>query len=306
MIKVDLISPMRCSKCRRPAILFQRYSGLHLCKEHFIADLESKAKRDIRSHTWIRPGDTIAVALSGGKDSGALLWFLNSLVSKRRDVNILAITVDEGISGYRNPAAARQLANGLGIPHVTVSFMERFGTTIDEIVVKKGDALSCSYCGVLRRHVLNVVAREEHATRLALGFNLDDEAQSVLMNVLRGDRDRLLRSARPTEGMVPRIKPFLHIPEREVALYACLHTGKVDFGRCPYSHNALRAGIRQMLNAYAWDHPATRHALVDLGEELADLGAWRGNGLHTCERSGEPCGASCRSCQILSEVIHDI
>ncbi len=295
---------MRCSKCRRPAVLFQRYSGLHLCREHFVADLESKAKRDIRVYRWVRPNDRIAVALSGGKDSGALLHFLHSLVSKRKDVQLLAITVDEGISGYRDPATARNLAESLGIPHVTVSFQDRYGTTIDGIVARKGDTLSCSYCGVLRRHLLNAVAREEHATRLGLGFNLDDEAQSVLMNVLRGDRDRLMRSARPREGMIPRIKPFFHIPEREVALYSYLVMGHVDTGRCPYSHNALRAEVRSMLNLYAWDHPGTRHALANIGEELSRLGAVHGDMLHTCERCGEPCGDVCRSCQILKEVAH--
>ncbi|OPX67620.1 MAG: tRNA 2-thiocytidine biosynthesis protein TtcA [Methanoregulaceae archaeon PtaB.Bin056] len=304
MIKVDLISPMRCSKCRRPAILFQRYSGLHLCREHFLADLEAKAKRDIRVRRWVRPGDTVAVALSGGKDSTALLHFLHSLLSRRRDVQVLAITVDEGISGYRDPTEAKRIAEGLGVPHVTASFREHYGTTIDEIVAKKGDALSCSYCGVLRRHLLNVAAREQHATRLALGFNLDDEAQSVLMNVLRGDSGRLLRAPGPREGLVPRIKPFLHVPEREVALYAYLVSGRIDTGRCPYSHNALRAGVRRMLNGYAWDHPGTRHALVNLGEELSERGAAREGFVHTCERCGEPCSDVCRSCQILSEVGH--
>lgn len=296
---------MRCSKCRRPAILFQRYSGLHLCRDHFIADFESKAKRTIRSRRWVLPGDTIVVALSGGKDSSALVFFLHSLLSARRDVQLVAVTVDEGIRGYRDPDHARRIAEGLCIPHTTVSFRERYGTTVDEIVERKGDALSCSYCGVLRRHLLNAVAREEHATRLALGFNLDDEAQSVLMNVLRGDSGRLTRKSRPAEGMVPRMRPFLHIPEREVALYAYLHAGRIDAGRCPYSHNALRAGVRRLLNEYAWDHPATRHALVNLGEELADLGAEKSGALHTCERCGEPCGEVCRSCQILSEVTHD-
>ena len=73
---------MLCSKCRRRAIIYQRYSGLHLCKAHFIADFEAKAKRAIRTHHWIIPDDRIAVALSGGKDSSALLFFLKKLIEK--------------------------------------------------------------------------------------------------------------------------------------------------------------------------------------------------------------------------------
>ncbi len=295
---------MRCSKCRRPAVLFQRYSGLHLCREHFLADFEAKAKRAIRENRWISPGDTIAVAFSGGKDSGALLLFLHSLLSLRRDVSLLAITVDEGIFGYRDTAVARARAAELDIPHVAASFREAYGTTVDGIVERKGGKLSCSYCGVLRRHLLNAVARNEGATKLALGFNLDDEAQTVLMNVLRGDTARLLRGAHPVPGMVPRIKPFSTIPEREVALYSYLYMGTVETGRCPYSHNAMRAEVRQMLNTYAWNHPSARFALVNLGRELGTLGAGACGVLQACPRCGEPCGATCRSCEILSEV-HD-
>jgi len=295
--------PVRCDKCRRPAVLFQRYSGLHLCREHFLADFEAKAKRAIRENRWVSPGDRVAVAFSGGKDSGALLLFLHSLLSRRRDVSLLAITIDEGIAGYRDPAHARARAEELGVPHVTVSFREAYGVTVDGIVERKGGALSCSYCGVLRRHLLNAAARTEGATKLALGFNLDDEAQTVLMNVLRGDSARLLRGSSPVRGMVPRIRPFYTIPEREVALYSYLRTGTVDTGRCPYSHNAMRAEVRRMLNSYAWDHPSARFALVNLGRELGTIGAGIPGGLQVCPRCGEPCGKTCRSCEILSGVL---
>ncbi|MDI9634114.1 MAG: ATP-binding protein [Methanolinea sp.] len=293
---------MRCDKCRRPAVLFQRYSGLHLCRDHFIADFEARAKRTIRKNRWIAPGDRIAVAFSGGKDSGALLSFLHKVFSPRRDVSLLAITVDEGIGGYRDPAVSRARARELGIPHVTVSFREEYGVTVDEIVARKGGAHSCTYCGVLRRHLLNTAAREAGATKLAMGFNLDDEAQTVLMNVLRGDSARLLRPSRAVPGLVPRIRPFLSIPEREVALYAYLTTGTLDVGRCPYSVHALRAEVRQMLNAYAWRHPSARFALVNLGNDLSAAGRDLPGGMRVCPDCGEVCAAACRSCEILAEV----
>jgi len=292
-----------CSKCRRSAIIFQRYSGLHLCRAHFVSDFESKAKRAIRQHRWICPGDRIGVAISGGKDSSALLHFLVGLLRKRRDVTLTALTIDEGIAGYRDFSIARSIAEGLGVEHIPVSFAEYFGITVDEIVMKKGDRLSCSYCGVLRRHLLNRVAKEQGITRLALGFNLDDEAQSVLMNVLRGDADRLLRPAGAAEGLVPRIKPFMYIPEREVALYALLHVKGFEIGRCPYAHNALRADVRNLLNDYAWRHPATRYSLVNLGERLRKAGEGGAPATLTCDRCGEPFIGECRTCRMVSEVL---
>jgi uncharacterized protein (TIGR00269 family) len=295
---------MLCSKCRRQAVLYQRYSGLHLCKAHFISDFEAKAKRAIRTHRWVVPDDRIAVALSGGKDSSALLYFLKKLVGARRDVALSAITIDEGIAGYRDIRVPARIAESIGTDLIVASFQEMFGVTVDEVVRAKGDRLSCSYCGVLRRQCLNRVAKDHGITKLALGFNLDDEAQSVLMNVLRGDADRLTRPSEPVEGLVPRIRPFHTIPEREVALYAYIHVEGFEIGRCPYSHNALRADVRSLLNDYDWRHPSTKYALVNLGGHLASCRGLPEPAASSCPTCGEPCRGECRSCQMVQEVRH--
>jgi uncharacterized protein (TIGR00269 family) len=293
---------MLCSKCRRKAVVYQRYSGLHLCRTHFDADFEAKAKRAIRGHRWISPGDRIGVAMSGGKDSSALLFFLDKLVGKRKDVELVAITIDEGIEGYRDPHIAGHIAERLGVRHITVSFREMFGMTVDEIVRKKGDRLSCSYCGVLRRQCLNRTAKEHGVNRLALGFNLDDEAQSVLMNVLRGDVDRLIRPMQPVQGLISRIKPFMYIPEREVALYAFYHVEGIETGKCPYAATALRSDVRKLLNDYAWLHPSARYSLVNLGENLGKTGKICCDTLDVCAGCGEPVIGLCKSCQMINEV----
>jgi len=297
----DWAETMQCSKCRRDAIIWQRYSGLHLCREHFIVDLEAKAKREIRQKRMIASGDVIAVALSGGKDSSALLHFLTKTFGKRRDVSIIALTVDEGIAGYRDTDAARRIAEECGAPWHCVSFEEIVGTTTDRIVQRRGDALSCTYCGVIRRHCLNVAARSLGATKLAMGMNLDDEAQSVLMNVLRGDAERLVQTSAPVPGIVPRIKPFAAVPEREVALYAILRFGMFKEAGCPYAHNALRADVRGLLNDYGYRHPATKYALKNLGEHLSGICGDGSSELRVCPECGEPCGETCRSCHLVRE-----
>jgi uncharacterized protein (TIGR00269 family) len=298
---------MQCSKCRREAIIYQRYSGLHLCEQHFNRDFEAKAKRAIREHRWIESGDRVAVALSGGKDSSAVLFFLHSLLGERRDVRLMAITVDEGIAGYRDTDLARKISEGLGVPWVTASFRDAYGITLDEIVARKGTGLSCTYCGVLRRALMNRVAREEGVTKFAYGFNLDDEAQSVLMNVLRGDAAQLTRPVREVEGMIPRIRPFIYIPEREVALYAFLHVEGFDAAGCPYAVGALRRDVRGVLDDYTYRHPATKYSLVRLGEALRRTGTAPETVFGVCERCGEPMPGEpgreiCRACQVLDEL----
>ncbi|MDD1716503.1 MAG: tRNA(Ile)-lysidine synthase [Methanolinea sp.] len=303
MIKVDLIPFMRCSKCRRPAILYQRYSGLHLCRNHFVTDFETKAKRAIRTHHWLSPGDTIAVALSGGRSSAALLYFLRSLLSGRRDIRLLALTVDEGILEYRDPAESVRIAGELGVPHTSVSFYEEFGTNIDRINLSRGND-PCSYCRVLRHCLLETTARNLGATRLALGHNLDDEAANLFLRAVRGDCARLPPGSGTLEPTIPWIKPFIYLPEREVALYFHLHLDRVSGQRCPHGNHALMNDVRRWLNEYSWNHPSTRYALVNLGEELhgpAGDGADRDR--VACEWSGKSCKGEFRSypgCRLLT------
>ena len=289
MIKVDLIPLMLCSKCRHPAVIYQRYSGLHFCKAHFIADFESKAKRAIRNHRWIKPNDRIAVAFSGGKNSSALLYFLKKILGERRDVSLSAITIDEGIKGFRDTRAAMKIAESIGIELVCGSFIEMFGVTVEEMVSEKGDPRSCSCYDRLLRQCLNQMAKDHDITKLALGFNLDDEARSVLMKVFEGNPDRIVRPADPSHGLVPGIRPFLLIPEREVALYAYLHVDGFEIGRHPYSNDPRMADVRAVLNEYDWRHPSTKYAVVNLGKHLATYGFGPGADSGTCPDCGEPC-----------------
>ena len=82
---------MQCDKCRNEAVFFQSYSGRHLCGRHLALDIETRAKRSIRSHRWMSPGDHIAVVVSGDRKSAALLYFLKKLTADRRDIRLSAV-----------------------------------------------------------------------------------------------------------------------------------------------------------------------------------------------------------------------
>ena len=291
-----------CSKCRRPAVIFQRYSGQHLCRDHFLQDFTARVKKNIRQHQMIETGDRIAVAYSGGKDSGGLLHFLKTTFKDSRDLSFVEITIDEGIAGYRDMDGPRAFANHLGVAWHTASFEDVYDLTMDEVVSRKGDSRSCSFCGVLRRQILNKTARDLGCTKLALGFNLDDEAQSVLMNVFRGDAAALTRTETKKEGFLPRIRPFSTLPEREVALYSWYHVGSfADDPGCPYARSALRGDVRSLLNEYDFAHPATKYALMGLKEKLAGTMPPVGQAVTLCPECGEPMHGTCRTCALLRE-----
>ena len=142
---------MICSKCSERAIVSQRYSGLHLCQGHFIQDFERRVAETVQRNDMVKDGERIAVAVSGGKDSTALLFCLHRILAKR-NVQLVAVTVDEGIASYRDDTikAARDIAELLGIEQHIVSFREEYGYNLDEMVQGKKVA-PCTYCGVFRK-----------------------------------------------------------------------------------------------------------------------------------------------------------
>ncbi|VVB93985.1 tRNA 2-thiocytidine biosynthesis protein TtcA [uncultured archaeon] len=297
---------MKCQRCSKTAVVFQKYSNAHFCKPHFIEDVERKIKRDIRKFGMIKKGERIAIALSGGKDSTALLYVLHKIFQNRRDLELLAVTIDEGIHGYREHTLehAKKLTRELGISHTIVSFKEGFGITLDELAAKKEHA-ACTLCGVLRKNLLNRVARELGADKLATGHNLDDEAQTILMNYLRGDTDRLKRMSPgiTQPGLVMRIKPLRSIPEKEVALYGFLNNLPVSTDECPYAGEALRNEIREIVNNYEVRHPGTKYSLLGGFDEISPMMQPLTTQIVRCEICGEPSSvAVCKTCRLLGRI----
>jgi tRNA(Ile)-lysidine synthase TilS/MesJ len=109
-----------CDRCSGRAVIFQKYSGKHLCAHHFEEDVHRKVKEVLRTYRILGKPCRIAVAVSGGKDSTSLLLILHSLFSYREDVELVAVSIDEGIEGYRPKtlAAASAVAEKLGVEHV--------------------------------------------------------------------------------------------------------------------------------------------------------------------------------------------
>jgi uncharacterized protein (TIGR00269 family) len=298
---------MICSRCSQRAILSQRYSGLHLCQDHFVEDFERRVAKTVRENGMMPDGERIAVAVSGGKDSTALLLVLKKILADR-DVEMVAVTVDEGIAGYRDDtvAAARSICERLGVEQQIISFQEEFGFKLDEIVDGK-DAAPCTFCGVFRKSALNRAAKRLGATKVATGHNLDDEAQSVMMNYLKGDIERLLRfrPRREQPGLVPRVKPLRDIPEKETALYCMVNAAFTESRECPYAQLSLRADVRDMMNRIERLFPGTRHSALQGFEEIAEMakGRWTGIDLERCRRCGEPCVRDiCKACELLERL----
>ena len=306
-----------CTVCRsREAFFFRSYSGERLCRGCFCRSIEDKARATIAEYEMLKFDDRIAVAVSGGKDSLSLLHILTRLERNHPRSSLVAVTVDEGIRGYRDEALkiAVETCRKLKTEHFTVSFKELFGFTLDEIVKRQKQGASrsitpCGYCGVLRRKALNLAARKADADKLATAHTLDDETQTILLNMFHGDVWRLAKEKPVTDEVHPklvrRIKPFCEIPERETALYAYVRKINFQSRPCPYASEALRNDVRTMLNRIEEKHPGTKFTIFNSMEKLrpAIEESARKEGLAECEKCGEPTTERvCRTCQMLSEI----
>ncbi|MBN2567172.1 TIGR00269 family protein [Candidatus Woesearchaeota archaeon] len=293
---------MRCSRCGAKAV----FSPPPSCARHLIAAVEREAARTIRERRLLRKGDRVAVAASGGKDSTACLAILHRLGH-----DVTAIAIDEGIKGYRGRTLEdlRRFTSENGIPLEVHSFEEEFGATLDSMLARTKEN-PCTACGILRRYLLNKHARRFDA--IATGHNLDDEAQSVLMNLLRNQIGPLTRLG-PATGTVAdpkfarRIKPLYFIPERTVAAYAFLSRFGVRFSECPYASTAYRADVRDLLNRLEQRQPGTTRTVIDRFLELLPALRERyapDGEVASCKVCGEPArGSRCSACALVERVV---
>ena len=257
-----------CTKCGNPKIVIRRkQSGQALCQDCFVESIQKKVIKTIKKEKLLEKGDKVLVALSGGKDSVTLLDILDTF-RERNIIDLCAVTVDEGIDGYRHDGVdiAIRHANRLGIEHKVVSFKESYGITLDEIMKNPNHKGSCTYCGVFRRWIINRAARDFKATKIATGHNLDDETQAILMNYLEGNIDNLTKIGAITDSksplFTPKIKPLREIPEKEIGLYAIARDLEVHFAACPYSQESFRGEVGEIIKNLSNDHPTIMYSTL--------------------------------------------
>lgn len=283
-----------CSRCTKNHAVLARYSGEQVCKACFLKEIEDKVRKTVARYKMLDANDKLVLALSGGKDSTVLTRIITKIHTNLLDQQarnghpLVAITIDEGIAHYRaeSIALARTTCTDLGIGHVVFSFKDEFGMDLDDMIaaVASGEFLAriedkrpagqlknafkiigkpCSICGVLRRRVLNDLAAGLHATKLATGHNLNDEAETFLINLFKGDINRIGRAGvvvndEDATPFVKKIKPLQNVPQQDIVLYLYYAGGDFQDTPCPYARdNVLRGEARGILARLEGNHPGT-------------------------------------------------
>ncbi|KAJ4453690.1 putative Cytoplasmic tRNA 2-thiolation protein 1 [Paratrimastix pyriformis] len=302
---------MRCARCGSRQIAIKRpRTDRILCKDCFCTEFEEDVHLGIVENHVFTPGDLVAVGVSGGKDSTVLLHVLHTLNARHQyGIQLHLLSADEGISGYRDNSLETVYANArtYELPLTVVAYKELFGWTMNEIHQAIGKKNNCTYCGVLRRKALDVGAQRINATKLAMGHNADDYAETVLMNVCRGDIGRMERctdmtTGGPESGTVTRVKPLKYVYQKEVVMYA--HFKKLLYFStpCTYAEEAYRGYARTFLNRLHAVLPSAVADIIHAGErlQLADQIKREQPKQRKCQRCGYITSqALCQACALL-------
>jgi uncharacterized protein (TIGR00269 family) len=149
------------------------------------------------------------------------------------------------------------------------------------------------------------MAEKVNADVMALGHNLDDMAQSILMNLQKGEIERSVRLAphtdAPIEGLAPRIVPLRWVPEQEIHAHAIAKGLPIHHGECPHAPGAMRQQSRSIVAALEAQTPGARHGLLHALEQIRELHRAANLDAHAevtkCEECGEITSRQiCQSC----------
>lgn len=269
---MEKTKPKPQCRCGGKTVFFRAYNGESLCSKCFNDSIFDKVKRTISKYDMLRYKDRVSVAFSGGKDSASLLYILSNLM-KGHGSQLFALTIDEGIQGYRDESIknVKSLTESLGIPLLISSYKENFGHSLDEALAERTrkniKTTSCAFCGPLRRRSIDNAAERLDVNVVATAHNLDDFLQNFFINLYSGDMERITwldPTYKPTQNdfRLRRIKPVMEVYEEELAFFAYLNRLPVQTESCPYMNEGIRTKIRLHLNELEREHPGIKYSML--------------------------------------------
>lgn len=266
--------------------------------------IEQKIKQTL-AKIKLSKKDKILVALSGGKDSTVTAYLL-----KKFGYKIEGFHIDLGMGGYseRCLAAVKKLCKQLNIKLHLYNIKKEMGGSMcyirTSIQTTHGKGLkNCAICGVIKKWIMNKAARNLKVDKIATGHNLDDEAQTFLMNILKGSPQLSANSGAITRNekdkkFITRIKPLFYVAENDVREYSKKMKLPVVYEHCPCALDSYRIQIRQFTNSLTTKE---KENVMKNFDKLSDRlqGLKSSEGLNYCEVCGEPSrNKICKMCEL--------
>ena len=200
-------------------------------------------RRCVEDYAMIAPGDVIAVGLSGGKDSMALLCALHSLRRYYpKPFELMGVTVDLGFPGMDFSPVA-DYCRGLGVPYDIIH------SDISDVVFRERQEKNpCSLCVKLRKGAFHDRLKELGANKAALGHHMDDAVETFLLSLIYEGR---ISCFEPVTHMdrsgIVQIRPMLYAEEKRVVGLARKYAFPIVESTCPMDKTSKRALVKEYM-----------------------------------------------------------
>ena len=202
-------------------------------------------RRCVEDYAMIAPGDVIAVGLSGGKDSMALLCALHSLRRYYpKPFELMGVTVDLGFPGMDFSPVA-DYCRSLGVPYDIIH------SDISDVVFRERQEKNpCSLCVKLRKGAFHDRLKELGANKAALGHHMDDAVETFLLSLIYEGR---ISCFEPVTHMdrsgIVQIRPMLYAEEKRIVGLARKYAFPIVESTCPMDKTSKRALIKEYMYA---------------------------------------------------------
>ena len=300
-----------CKYCGKPAVAYIRYARLYLCSDHFQEYVEKKVERVLKRVGVLRQGVKILAALSGGKDSAAMLRAMVR-VAKPKGVIITGLHIDLGYGAYslKSKEAVLQACEDLGLECIVVNVEEVLGLNVYELARKVRRPV-CSVCGIIKRYIINAAAIELKADYIAMGHNADDIIAYTLKEFLAQNLPAISKLGPSTQSLkglaVGRLRPLYEVTEKEALLYTLLTQTPFLHDECPYRpENPIEHRVKEFMNKIEEEHPGLKMMFIRNLEKNIEFykEKSRNNHIGRCKHCGLiSAGDECSFCRLTKRAL---
>jgi len=236
-------------------------------------------RRCVEDYTMIEKGETVAVGVSGGKDSLVLLQLLAGL-REYSDFSLEAFTVDMGFG--MDFGGIQAFCESLHVPYHFVK------TQIGPIIFDhRKEKNPCSMCAKMRRGALNQAILERGIRKIALGHHFDDAVETFVMSLIYEGRISCFQPVTDLDRTgVIQIRPMLYVHEKTVENFAQRQQLPVVTNRCPVDKNTKREEIKQLVFELSKTYPDLKDRIFGAMQRLP-LPEWQPHGRYRTPKDTE-------------------
>lgn len=235
-----------------------------------IQQLLSYTRRAIQDYNMIEEGDKIAVGISAGKDSLALLLALRHLqYFYPKKFELEAITVSLGFDNF-DLSKVQAFCKELGVPYTV------YETEIGKIIFdERKESNPCSLCSKMRKGALNDKAKELGCNKIALGHNKDDINETLLMSLFYEGRIHTMSPVTYLErSELTVIRPLIYAPEKDIKYFAKKQGLPVVKSPCPADGVTRRETTKQLIYKLEKEIPMLSNHLFG-AIERSEIDGWK-------------------------------